>query len=209
MLDQFKTKPELIELVQSGGELHNNMGRNILRAAINPIATSRQSIEITGAHARIQAHEPQPAIYIDVVQSDNNASPDQDSTNLQAQSSPQSAQQVGEHYRIVKMKPKKESRVVGNFKIAFYGKVSQEESWVPVDVQPVSTEWAKIVPSKPLAPGEYALVEMLGQNQINFYVWDFGVNPAAPENPPTWTPAQPKQAPAGTNESPVLESRPH
>ena len=209
LLDQFKAKPELIELVQSGGELHKNMGRNILRAAINPIATSRQSIEITGPHARVQAHQQQPSIYIDVVQSDNNASPDQVSSDSQPPPQPQSAQQVGEHYRIVKMKPKKNSRVVGNFKIAFYGKVSQEESWVPVDVQPVSREWAKIVPSKPLEPGEYALVEMLGKNQINFYVWDFGVNPAAPENPPTWTPVPQKQAPAGTNESPVLESRPH
>lgn len=210
LLDHFKSKPELIELVQSGGELHKNMGRNILRAAINPIATSRQSIEIAGAHARIQAHEPQPAIYIDVVQSDNNASPDQDSADSHTPAQPQqSAQQLGDHYRIVKMKPKKDSRVVGNFKIAFYGKVSQEESWVPVEVQPVTTEWAKIVPSKPLEPGEYALVEMLEKNQINFYVWDFGVNPKAPENPPTWTPAPQKQAPAGTNESPVLESRPH
>ena len=210
LLDQFKSKLELIELVQSGGELHKNMGRNILRAAINPIATSRQSIEIPGDHARVQAHEPQPAIYIDVVQSDDNLSPDQDSSDANKPAKPQqSAQQVGDHYRIVKMKPKKASRVVGNFKIAFYGKVSQEESWVPVEVQPVTSEWAKIVPSKPLEPGEYALVEMLEKNQINFYVWDFGVNPAAPENPPTWSPAPQKQAPAGTNESPVLESRPH
>jgi hypothetical protein len=209
MLDQFKNKPELVELVQSAGDLHKNMGRNILRAAINPIATSKQSIEIPGARARVQAHESQPAIYIDVVESDNNAAPDEADNATQQSAASLSAQELAGHYRIVKMETKKNARVVGNLKIAFYGKVSQEEKWIPTNVQPVSGDWAKVTPSKPLAPGEYALVEILGKNQINFYVWDFGFDPAAPENPPTWTPSQPKLAPAGTNESPVLDTRPH
>lgn len=210
MLDEFKSKPELIELVQSGGELHKNMGRNILRAAINPVATSKQSIEIKGAHSRIQAHEFTPAIYVDVIESDNNFSPDQADSDTQATAqTTQSAQQLGSRYRIVKMEQKKDSRVVGNFKIKFYGKVSQEESWVPATVEPVTTEWVKVVPSKPLEPGEYALVEVLERNQINLYVWDFGVNPNAPANPPTWVPVQPQKSATGTNDSPVLESRPH
>src|SRR5438477_2837240 len=71
LLDQFQNRPELIELVQSGGEIHKNMGKNILRAAINPIAlSSKQTIEIKGARGRVQAHAMQPVIYVDISEGD-------------------------------------------------------------------------------------------------------------------------------------------
>ena len=114
-----------------------------------------------------------------------------------------------DRFRIVRIEQKKDSRIVGNLKIAFYGKVSQEGKWVGTRVEPVAgSEWFRVTPLSPLAPGEYALVEMLGKKQMNLYVWDFGVNPSAPRNPTAWTPVQPRQAPAGTNDSPVLEQRP-
>src|SRR5260370_25616471 len=70
LLDVYQERPELIELVQNGGEIHKDMGRTILSAAINPISLStKQPIEIPGARGRGQAHSTQPVIHPDINES--------------------------------------------------------------------------------------------------------------------------------------------
>ena len=215
LLDVYQNKPELVELVQSGGEIHKNMGRNILRSVIDPIAiSSKQSIEITGAKSRVQAHSQQPAIYVDISEgeSDGDASiaPDYGGSKSAGKQSvdPSKPMPLAQRFRIVRLEQKKDTRVIGNLKIMFYGKVSQQGNWVPAQVEPVTSEWVKLIPSAPLKPGEYAVAEMLGEKQMNFFVWDFGVDPTAPENPTAWLPVQPKTPPAGADDKPGLQSRP-
>src|SRR5436309_546672 len=67
LFDTYRTQPQLVELVQSGGELNKQTGKNILRAALNPLAlSSKQTIELKGMHARVQTHVPQPAMYVNI-----------------------------------------------------------------------------------------------------------------------------------------------
>src|SRR5579872_489869 len=70
LLDTFQSQPQLVELLQSSGELNRNIKGNILRSAVNPIASSKQIIEVPGLHAKIQAHATLPAIYVNVEQQD-------------------------------------------------------------------------------------------------------------------------------------------
>lgn len=201
LLDIYRDNPQLVEVVQNGSELNKQMKKNILRAAINPLAlSSKQTIELKGAKARVQAHVPQPAIYVNINSSDA-------SGDANAQS--KDTDQQPDRYRIVRVDvaKKKDVRVVGNLSIAVYGKVSQKENWIKTNMTPVGN-WVKVTPAEPLAAGEYAMVEMLGKNEINLYVWDFGVNPTAPQNPNAWTPTQPDKSNTGTNETPVLGKRP-
>lgn len=194
LLDYWRDQPELVELVQNGGDINKNMGRNVLRAAINPIAKSKQTIEIKGGHARVQSHVPQPAIYINIDSDQNpNTGP--------------AAQDMSNHFRIVRAEQKKDTRVVGEIDVAVYGSVSQKAKYIQTKAEPVSSQWVKITPAEPLDPGEYAVVEMLGKD-INLYVWDFGVHPTAPENAKPWRPAPVSDTTTGTRQSPVLNPRP-
>ena len=157
--DEFNKQPELVELVQNGGELNKHTGRNILRAAVNPLAlSSTQTIELKGEHARVQSHVAQPTIYLNVDTSDNSQPV---FTQKTSDKEPQPNQ-----YGIVRVENKKDTRIVGKLNIAMYGKVSQKESWIPVTTSTLG-DWVKLTPSQPLPPGEYAVVELLDKKQIN------------------------------------------
>jgi hypothetical protein len=200
LLDRYHNQPQLVEVVQNGGELNKQMGKNIMRSIINPIPTgSKQSIELKGTRARVQAHEVLPTIYVDVTTSGSDEKSNQPSPELNRP----------DRFQIVRVQPKKASRIVSNVKISLLGKVSNQEDIVPTRAESVgSGEWVKLVPERPLAAGEYALVEMLDPKTINMFVWDFGVDPSAPANATAWTPQPVKEKPTATDASPVLSPRP-
>jgi len=107
-----------------------------------------------------------------------------------------------DHFRIVRCEEKKGNRIVWVANIAVYGKVNRHATYVETKVEPVSRNWVIVTPVTPLPPGEYALVELLGKQGINTFVWDFGVNASAPENADAR-----KEEPARANEPPVLQKR--
>jgi hypothetical protein len=170
LLDVFQGKPELDPLPQSGADVHKNMKGNILRAVINPVASSRQTIELKGDHATVQSHEASPSIYVAI---DTTGDPP----------APYSVDTAKDHLRIVRCDEKKGNRVVGVINIAIYGKVQQQASYIATKVEPVSGPWVKVSPAVPLESGEYAMIESLGKEGMNEFVGDFGVNAAAPPNP--------------------------
>lgn len=172
LFDQFQGKPELSEIVQNGSELNKSAKKkNVLRSAINPLASSKQAFEIKGEHAQIQSHVSRPTIYIDI------------------DDVPRNDAVPGDRFRLVRAEVKKDVRTVGNVKVSIGGKVTEQNAFIPADVTKLGTgDWLKLVPRQDLAPGEYAVVEMLDPQEMNLYVWDFGVNANAPVNPNTWQP---------------------
>lgn len=182
LLDTFQTQPQLVELQQSSGELNKNMKGNILRATINPIASAKQTIELPGSHAKIQAHVTVPAVYVNLEQQDQ-----LDKATQIAEKSKE-AELNWDRFRVVRLQSNKDKRIVGDIKIAIYGKVSQEQKLVPTTATRLTGGWVKVTPSSALEPGEYAVIELLGKDGMNLYVWDFGVNPSAGANTTAWRP---------------------
>jgi len=172
--DEFQGKPELAEIVQNGSEVNKASDKkSVLRAAINPlpVTSSKRAFELKGEHAQIQSHVPRPTIYIDIDEG------------------PMPGITPGERFRLVRVIPKNGQRVIGHVKVSISGKISEQTDFSAATVEKVGTgQWIKLTPNEDLKPGEYAVVEMLSPNEMNLYVWDFGVNPKAPANPNTWEP---------------------
>jgi hypothetical protein len=197
LLDNFQGEPQILEIQQSAGDINRNTKTNIFRGAVNPIAGLKVTIELEGAHAKIQAHVEVPSLYIKP--EDNQPEPSaQPGTAVDSSrpktSQPQQPQQPEgaivpfNRFRIVKVEVKGGKRIVGDVKRQVTGKVSQEQHWVKTTISSVTGGWLKLTPTESLAPGEYALVEMMGKEGMNLYLWDFGVNPKAPANPNPWKP---------------------
>ncbi len=172
LLDQFQGKPELAEIVQNGSEVNKNSTRkSVLRSAVNPFGSNTKAVEIKGEHGQIQSHVPRPTIFIDIDEGQQNAA------------------DLAARFRLVRLTVKKDARVVGNVKVSAGGKVTEQSSFIPASVVKQGTgDWIALTPTQNLANGEYAVVEMLSPEEMNLYVWDFGVNPGAAPNANTWRP---------------------
>lgn len=171
LVDEFQGKPEVAEIVQNGSEASKDAKKSVLRSAVGPLAGNKQGFEIKGGHAQIQSHLARPTVYIDIDEG------------------PISDASLNDRFRLVRVILKKDARVIGNAKVSMGGKVTEQAAFLPAKVEKLGTgEWVKLTPQQNLPPGEYAVVEMLSPQEMNLYVWDFGVNPNAPANPNTWQP---------------------
>ena len=199
LLDNYQGQPQLVELEQTGSDINNNKKNNILRAAINPLSSAKQTVEIPGSHAKVQAHASLPAIYVNILPPDEGAAANKPDPEL-----------PWDRFKIVRAQVQKDNkRVVGAIKVAVFGKVSQEQNLIPTTAERLTGGWVKVTPKEPLQPGEYAVAELLGKEGMNLYVWDFGVNPSAPENMQVTKPDVSAAPDPAADKIPELTKRPN
>ncbi|MFZ0798108.1 MAG: hypothetical protein WCA13_15775 [Terriglobales bacterium] len=205
LLDTYQNQPQLAELQQSGGDVDKNAKSNILRAAINPLAGAKQTIELPGPHAKVQSHTTVPSLYVNIDLNNNNEGAPATVTSKPAAGEPPPLSPL-ERFKIIHIDVKGSKRVADAVKIAVTGKMKTDERFVASTATAMSGGWVKLTPTDPLAAGEYAVAEMLGKEGMNLYVWDFGVNPSAPANAFTWKP-DPNEAQPKTDQPAELQKR--
>jgi len=187
VLDTYQNTPQMVELTQSTGDLDRNTGHNILKAVINPLASPHQMMQLRGNRAQVQLHVAQPVFYISVgpdVPLD--AAPGAFTVDTGAVAADGDAASNGSRksqYVLVRASIHHDSRVIGSFKISLLGKVTRQQDVVEMQTGLLpGGHWMKLTPQEPLEIGEYALMEVLSEKDVNLDVWDFGVHPTAPEN---------------------------
>jgi hypothetical protein len=190
-LDYYQGTPELVPLVQSAGELNHTTGHNILKLSLNPRAAAHEIVQLKGVESAVQMHVDQPVIYlrvgddsgishggtpfvVDTHGAGANTSPKTDSAGGSANSG----------YVMVRADVRTDARVLASFNIGtLNNSVKQQEDVIDTNTELLpGGHWMKVTPKKPLDFGEYALMEVISDREINLGVWDFGVHPVAPEN---------------------------
>jgi len=186
-LDAFQGTPELIPLAQSAGELNRNTAHNILKAAINPRSSSHQIVELKGFRSVVQLHVNDPTLYIRVGDDPSTGGGGTftvdtgGATGNAPTASPGGP--AGSRYVIVRADVRTDTRILASFNLSLLGTPHRQEDIVETATEALpGGHWLKLTPKEPLPFGEYALMEVLSDREVNLGVWDFGIHPVAPEN---------------------------
>ncbi len=189
-LDTWHASPELVPLAQSQGELNHQTSHNIVRGIVNPLSTAHQVIQLKGERADAQLHVNDPVFYIklddELPASGQALTVD---THGASQSGKNRRRPDTSTYVIVRVDVRQDARVIASFAINALGTARRQEDVIETDATALpGGHWLKVVPAEKLLIGEYALLEVLSEREINLGVWDFGVHPTAPENRDTLKP---------------------
>jgi hypothetical protein len=148
----FHVTGDLKVLKQAEIKAVSNKKRSILKAMSPiPIVSGKSTVELDGTASAFVLKEDRPEFYI----------------RLAAE----------ERFGIARMKPGKNTRIVQTWNIIPVSKeLIEETELVEVFRKQLADGLYKIWPTKPLAPGEYAVIEYT-EGKGNIQVWDFSVAP--------------------------------
>ncbi len=186
-LDTFQGTAELIPLPQSAGELNRNTAHNVLKSAINPHASSHQIVELKGYRSAAQLHVTDPVLYVRVGEDPPTGGGGTFTVDTQGATGKAPTASAGgsaaSQYVIVRADVRTDARILASFNLGQLGGQRRQEDVVEMSSEPLpGGHWLKLTAREPLSFGEYALMEVLSDREVNLGVWDFGVHPVAPEN---------------------------
>jgi hypothetical protein len=143
----------VITLVQSTGEIVRDKKRFALSMALPaPVLKSRDLVVLDGARAAVRIRATKPAFYV------------------------QFADAKTADVQLIPVTIKKEMRIIEKIQSGIgVGKSGEVREGIPVERREITPGLILLHPLQPLAPGEYALGELLSQ-KLNLEVWDFGID---------------------------------
>ncbi len=184
-LDTYHATPELVPMPQEGSDLNKETGHAALKSLINPASVAHRILSIPGAASDIQLHVAAPVFYVRVGKDDeeaDSASFTVDTHGATGRATP-SGGTPNSSYVIERLDVREDTRIVNSFRIASLGTGHPQPDIIETkqEVLP-GGRWMKLTPEQPLEFGEYALIEVLSDHELNLNVWDFGVHANAKEN---------------------------
>jgi hypothetical protein len=141
---------QVTTLTQAEVKLVNNKRRSILkRITPIPIVAGKSTVELDGLKSAFTVQAPRPEFYFRLAKE--------------------------ERFAIVRVKPGKSTRIVQTLnKVPVAEEIIEDTDIVETFKQQIDSGLYKIWPTKPLEPGEYAVVEYT-EGEANIQVWDFAI----------------------------------
>ncbi|HEY7305560.1 MAG TPA: hypothetical protein VH601_15655 [Bryobacteraceae bacterium] len=154
----YKVGDQIKALSRPDTQVITDKKRHLIQLASPvPLIPGKATVVIKGDHSTFLVSEDRPDFYLRLAKE--------------------------ERFGIVSLTPKKNSRVVENISIIPVAKQAVEDrKQMDTFEQELASGLYRIWPEKPLAPGEYALVEYSDTadvNDVELLVWDFAYKPAA------------------------------
>ena len=186
VLDTFNNTPELVPLMQQGGDLNKETAHNVLKTEINPSSSPHRLLDIPGDQADIQIHVTTPVLYLRLEADDSEEDAGSGAITVDTHGAAGRATPSGgaetSSYVLERLEVRGDIRVFNSFRIKLLGAKPQPDVVETYTKTLPGGYWLKLTPVHPLEPGEYALVEVLSGHEVNLGIWDFGVHPSAREN---------------------------
>jgi hypothetical protein len=192
-LDYFQNAPELVALQQDSGEMNQRSGHNITLETVRASGRRPREIIIDKARATPRLHIAQPVFYIGLTGGNNEAGPDALQVNTTASKGPEPVSSPDSKYAIVYVwqNVKRNDRVIDGRDVAAMGRGTPSPNVIGTTAVVLpGRHWMKVTPAQRLLVGEYALVEIPAPGQVNASVWDFAIDPQAPDNQDTILPLE-------------------
>jgi hypothetical protein len=195
VMDTFEATPELVPLPQQGSDLNRETAHAVLKGPVNPASGAHRLLDLKGPRADVQLHVDDPVFFVRIGKDEG----DEDlggafvvNTNGQGRDVP-AAGSVNSGYVIERVEALQDARVVDSFRIALLETGRTQPDIIELNAEPLpGGQWLKLTPKLRLEFGEYVLVEVLDDRNLNLNVWDFGVHSAAKENTEAIRPERPR-----------------
>jgi hypothetical protein len=186
-LDAFRGAAELVPVPQYGSDLNKETAHAALKSLINPASVAHPILTIPGSTCDIQLHTAAPLFFVRVGGDDEDDDARGGEFTVDTHGASGRATPSGgvakSGYVLQHLDVRGDARVLNSFRIAQLGTGRRQPDVIETaqDVLP-GGRWMKLTPEEPLEPGEYALVEVLSDHEVNLNVWDFGIHPNAKDN---------------------------
>jgi hypothetical protein len=184
VLDTFEGTPELVPVPQQGTDLNKETAHGTLKQAINPASSPHRILELQRPRADVQLHVAEPVFYVrigdDLAEGGGGFTVDTHGADFRETPT---GGQAGSAYVIERLDARQDSRIVDSFRIAWLNGGRKQPDVIETRQQDLpGGHWMKLTPTQPLEFGEYALIEVVSDHEVNLNVWEFGVHAGAKEN---------------------------